>query len=144
MHRLSSHPWDCRDQRFKKTELRYALTLQQGEAIDRLLRDEKSYCSDQALPMPPLSSNARPSWPPPRRPSHELEYTDPYVSIYGPHRCGSVPRPMATQRLVLIAAHATNLTIGKDGGLPWRISEDWNRFLRLSRAPSTNRCIMGR
>jgi len=50
----------------------------------------------------------------------------------------------AMQQLVLVAAHSRNLTIGRDGSLPWSIAEDWAHFLRAAQAPPANSCIMGR
>ena len=35
-------------------------------------------------------------------------------------------------KIALIAAHAQNLVIGKDGDLPWHYSEDLKRFKRLT------------
>lgn len=44
-------------------------------------------------------------------------------------------------KLALIVAHAENLTIGKDGKLPWHYSEDLKRFKRLTMGHPV---IMGR
>ena len=46
-----------------------------------------------------------------------------------------------TPSITLVVARAENGVIGKDGGLPWRISEDLRRFKRLTMGSAM---IMGR
>ena len=44
-------------------------------------------------------------------------------------------------RVSLIVAHSTNLAIGKDGGLPWHLSDDLKRFKAITMGKPI---IMGR
>ena len=44
-------------------------------------------------------------------------------------------------KIIIIAAIAKNGVIGKDGGIPWKIDEDFKRFKRLT---TGHPCIMGK
>jgi len=53
---------------------------------------------------------------------------------------GPIPKP-ARPRITIIVAYAANRVIGKDGNIPWHLSEDLKRFRRLTMG---HHIVMGR